>query len=247
VLPERSHRDPVVLREDPLAPWATGLAGRLDRLGFEVALVPDEAELRGQLARCEGPQAVLLNVGLGAHELGDSLATVADASHRQDLTVLAIGDEPSPPTREQLRRAGVTLSAFGSLDDPMLRFQVNRAFLAARHAGPARRERRAPLDWAVGVHFGTHHLTTRLYSLSRRGAFLEMVRPPTDGTELELDLPLPQGPARVGSQVVHSNPPGHRRWRRAPIGVGIRFEALRDETAARIDAVVTERCAAMLL
>lgn len=245
--PQRSSRDAVILREDPLASCATGLAGRLDGLGFDVALIADEVELRGQLSRCRGPQAVLLNVGLRAHELGDSLAVIAEASPRMDLTVLAIGDEPPLPTRDQLRRAGVTLAAFGSLDARMLRFQVNRAFLAARNAGPARRELRAPLDWPVGVRVGARRHTGRLYSLSQQGAFLELLRPPANDTELELDLPLPQGPARLRCRVVHSNPPGHRRQARAPIGVGIRFEKLCDETAAQIDAVIAKRCAAMML
>ena len=245
--PQRSSRDPVILREDPLDPCATGLAGRLDRLGFDVALVPDEVELRGQLSRCGGPQAVLLNVGLGAHALGDSLALIAEASPRRDLTVLAVGDEPPLPTRDRLRRAGVVLAAFGSLGERMLRFQVNRAFLASRNAGPARRELRAPLDWTVGVRVGARRHTGRLYSLSQHGAFLELLRPPASGTELEVDLPLPQGPARLRCRVVHRNAPGHRRQARAPIGVGIRFENLGDETAARIDAVVAKRCAAMMI
>ena len=239
--------DLVMVREDPLASRASGLAGRLERMGFQVALVADEAQLRQLLMGGTTPSAVVLNVGLGSSSVRDSLAVTHQASRHHDVTVLAVGEAPRAPLRDQLRHAGVSLAAFGPIDDHTLRFQVNRAFLATRGEGPARRELRAPVDWETGLLAGRRLLSGTIYNISSGGVFVETVRPPDLGSVLQLDIPLPFGISRVSGEVVHVNLPGHQRSRRAPVGLGIRFDPIPLSVRSGIESVLSERCARLLL
>ncbi len=242
-----TDQDLVMVREDPLASRASGISGRLERMGFRVALVADEAQLRELLKNGTSPSAVVLNVGLGSSSVRDSLAVTHQAARHHDVTVLAVGDEPHGALRDQLRHAGVSLAAFGPVDDHTLRFQVNRAFLAARGEGPARRELRAPVDWETGLLAGRRLLSGTVYNISAGGAFIETVRPPALGTVLQLDLPLPFGTSRVSGEVVHVNLPGHQRERRAPVGLGVRFDPIPLGVRSGIETVLTDRCSDLLL
>ncbi len=240
-------RDAVLLREDPFASRPSGLGERLHRMGFDVGVVPNESDLRRRLSRSARPHAVLVNVGLGSSQVQDTLLTTHRSARNPLVTVLAIGDEPQTPIREILRHAGVSLAAFGSVDDHTLRFQVNRAFLADRSRGPARGELRAPLDWEISVEMGTRRMSGRVYSLSRGGLFLEVVRPARVGTQVRFELPLPSGAVPMRAEVVHTNPPGYLRTLREPIGMGLRFESPDRATTQAIDAVLADRCSRLLV
>lgn len=242
-----SQPDPVILREDPLSPTATGLAGRLERLGFEVALVAEDAELKAQLTRFRGPQALLVNTSLSPAEIGDALGIARAGIEAGQVTPLAVGPGPSMLAREALEAGGVTLAALEPLDDATLRFQVNRAFLGKRGAGRARCEMRVPWEAPIGLTCEGRERRADLYNLSRYGAFLETVRPPRAGSRVELSLPLAVGPARLLGEVVHCNAPGNLRRRRAPVGIGVRFEALAEPTLTQLDAAIADRCADLLL
>ncbi len=240
-------RDPVILREDPLSPAVSGLGERLERLGFALARVSEEAELRTQLARCQGPQALLLNTSLSAAEIADSLAVASGALRSGRVTALAVGQDPAVATREALQGGGVTLAALGPVDDSTLRFQVNRAFLGAREAGQARVEVRAPWDAPVRLRSQGGEHAARLYNLSQHGAFLELVRPLAESSPVDLELPLESGPTRIPGQVVRRNAPGYQRQRRAPIGIGVHFDPLPEEVQAELDAAVASRSERLLL
>lgn len=243
----KDRRDQVILREDPLSPSATGLADRLARLGFGVALAATQAELRIQLARDREPRALLLNTTLRLSEISAALTLAAEEIRTGRVTPLAVGPAPGLAVREALGRGGVALAALEPWDDATLRFQVNRAFLATRPAGRARLEMRVPWNASVGLLSEGRQRRAELYNLSRHGAFLATVRPPQPGSRIELALPLPLGRARVGGRVVHTNKPGNLRRQRAPVGIGVRFEPLLEEDLAELDAAVALRCAALLL
>ncbi|MCP5059128.1 MAG: PilZ domain-containing protein [bacterium] len=239
--------DRVILREDPLAPSATGLAGRLKRLGFCVALAAEDAELCRQLDRGDGPRALLLNTVLSASEIASTLKLSADGICKGHVTPLAVGRTPGLAVREALGRGSVTLAALDPLDDATLRFQVNRAFLATREAGQARRELRVPWEAPVAFRSEGRERHAELYNLSRHGAFLETVRPLQPGSRIEFSLPLSLGTSRIHGEVVHTNAPGNLRRPRAPVGIGVRFEPLAEADMAELDAAVANRCASLLL
>ncbi|MBW2243874.1 MAG: PilZ domain-containing protein [Deltaproteobacteria bacterium] len=242
-----SAGDRVILREDPLAPSATGLAGRLKRLGFCIALAAEEGELCRQLDRGQGPQALLLNTALSAGEIAATLKFAGDAIRKGRVTPLAVGATPGLAAREALARGSLTLAALDPLDDATLRFQVNRAFLTTREAGQARREVRVPWEAPVAFLSEGRERRAALYNFSRHGAFLETVRPVQPGSAVEFSLPLPLGTSRIRGEVVHTNAPGNLRRPRAPVGIGVRFEPLPEADLAELDAAVANRCAALLL
>ncbi len=238
-------RDRVVVREDPLGPAGSHACG-LRRLGFEVAVATDHEALRHALGPLSAPMAVLLRADLPPAELARSLE-VSRRGHHGALTLVAVGRRPPSAQLDLLREAGVSLAAFGEVDDATLRFQVNRAFLAGRSHGPVRRELRVPAGWEASLQMGSRRMRGRLYSLSLRGAFLEMTRPPADGTPVEIEMGLPGGAGRIPAKIVHSNAPGHLRRPRAPIGVGVRFGALPPALRQSIEATLARRSAALLL
>ncbi|MCP3987304.1 MAG: hypothetical protein GY723_23195 [bacterium] len=238
---------PVILRENPLSANTKEFRGRLERLGFCVALATGKDELCSQLDRHNGPMALLLNTALSAEEIADSLSLAADSMRPSHITPLAVGATPGLAVREALGRGGVTLAALEPLDDATLRFQINRAFLAERQAGRARLENRAP--WNVPVTFLSEGRQRRadLYNLSRHGAFLETIRPVQPGAQIEFTLPLPHGPAQIRGEIVHTNSPGYKRRTRAPVGIGVRFEPLPDANQTELDEAVASRCTTLLL
>ena len=233
------------MREDPLGP-AGPHACELRRLGFEVAVATDPQALRRALDPPGTPAAVLLRADLPPTELARSLELTGRGRHGAP-TVVAIGRRPPSAQLDLLREAGVSLAAFGEVDDATLRFQVNRAFLARRTRGPARRELRVPAGWEASLQMGSRRLRGRVYSLSLQGAFLELMRPPAHGSVAELEMGLPGGAGRIPIEIVHTNAPGHLRRPRAPIGVGVRFAALPPALRQTIDATLARRSAALLV
>jgi len=247
MLHEEPVRDRVMLREDPLGPSPSGMASRLERLGFRAEFVPDDAVLRRTLAQPAGPAALLVNVALGRSALRTALSVAAGPSRLTEITVLAVGDRPDPSLRQQLRIEGVTLAAFGHVDDPTLRFQINRAFVGVRSPGPPRQERRTPVNWQAGLESHRTRLRCRVTNLSRRGAFVEMDRPPAPGEAVRIDLPLPSGPTRLDAEVRYVNSTGARRRTRAPAGMGVTFADADSGVRARIDQVLAEYGAELLV
>lgn len=240
---DTTTRDRVLLREDPLASAASGLATRIERLGFQAELVPDDERLRRLLAPLDRPRALLVNVALGGAAVRTAAAIATEPTRAPEVTVIGVGPPADPPLRESLRQAGVTLAAFGPIDDTTLRFQINRAFLRARPPGPARQELRAPIGWEAGLRDERPRFGCRLANLSRGGAFVQMARPLAAGRAVQLEVPLPSGPVRLDAVVRHANPPGALRQRRAPVGMGVTFTRPDPGVWRRIDQVLSQRSA----
>ena len=85
------------------------------------------------------------------------------------------------------------------------------------------------------------------WNLSRQGAFLQLRRPSMCGARIELALPLEGGARSVQATVVHTNVPGNLRRTRAPIGMGVRFDAPTPVLQRRLDEAVARRSSELLV
>lgn len=228
------------------APAGREAARRLAALGLHVAC----ARLSGLGAALAAhrPRAVVLDADLPAGSLEELLAVLRPALEEGGVTALAAGPPPPAARRARLRAAGVTLALFDPLDDATARHQVNRAFLAARQGGRARRELRAPLPTAALVLAPTtgRRIPGVAYTLSEGGAFVQTASLAPPGTRVELRLALGASGLRLPARVVHAHPPG--ACGHAPAGLGLRFEDAgpsRDAAARALAARVRARCDAL--
>lgn len=162
------------------------------------------------------------------------------------VALLVCGPRPNPEACTRLRAAGATLALWEPLDDHALRFQVNRA-LAGFSAGTVqRRAQRVPVGWRVEVRLGARARPACVYSLSARGAFLEIAGPALRRALVHVTLPLPDAELRVAGEVMSTNVPGNLRRRNLPLGMGVRFlglstdaeRALAHYTAARAEQLL---------
>jgi hypothetical protein len=169
---------------------------------------------------------VLVGTDLPEETLTRTLETLRRPFAEGRATGLAVGPPPGRTLALRLQEAGFALALYEPFNDATLRFQLNRAFLATRSAGPTRCGLRAPIDWRVSVKVGRRSKPVTVYDLSQGGAFLETPRPSLRGVDLSLELPLPGGTQHVGATVVHTNVPGNLEHPSMPYGMGIRFGEL---------------------
>jgi CheY-like chemotaxis protein len=238
----------VLLIEEGTGPSATLLRRRLRSLGFRATLARRADELARVLDQPELPfPAVLLSTRMPSARLLSFAAPVRQRLADGELTGLAVGEEPVPEIRQQLREAGFTLALWHPFDDRTLRFQVNRAFLRTRAKGPARGELRAPLAWRVCVRTPGRRKEARLYNLSEGGAFLETPRPSMVGAEIKVELQLPNGSRSLPAYVLHTNVPGNLLRPHVPVGMGIRFTDPNPILSSDLARIVAQRSVELLV
>jgi hypothetical protein len=238
-------RSQVLVRQDG---GAEALCGRLIGLGYRAEVVVSAGQLHALLAADEAaPRALLLAADLPEAPLASALAAAGPALREGRVTGIAMGPWPAEPLRERLREAGFVLALPRGFEDETLRFQINRAFLAARPPGAARRELRAPFAWRATVRADERRKEAFVYSLSRGGAYLATARPSLPGARIALELPLGGQLCALPAVVVHTHVPGNLASPRAPHGMGVRFEALRAAWDGELAALVAERSRALVL
>ena len=238
----------VLLIEEGTAPSASLLRRRLRNLGFRTTLARRADELDRTLDQPELPfRAVLLSTRMPSARLSAFAAPLRQRLAAGELTGLAVGEEPAPEIRQQLREAGFTLAIWHPFDDRTLRFQVNRAFLRARAKGPARGELRAPLAWRVCIRTRGRRKEARLYNLSEGGAFLETPRPSMVGAEIKVELQLPNGSRSLPANVLHTNVPGNLLRPHVPVGMGIRFTDPSPTLSGDLARIVAQRSLDLLV
>ncbi|MDX1650574.1 MAG: PilZ domain-containing protein [Myxococcota bacterium] len=227
-----------------------GLSGRVRRLGLRTvrAKTSDEA-----VAAFRDPRfrigAVVIPPELPALDLERAVAALRGAGEGGELPLLAAGTRPDADLRARLRRAGVRFALWSPVDEPTLRFQLNRALADAASAEEKRaRDRRAlrvPAQWPVEVSSGGRCKAATLTSLSASGAFLATPRPSLPRALLHFTLPLPSGDMRVAAEVVMTNVPGNLAKRNLPLGMGVRFRGVSDEVETQVRAFTEERAQAL--
>jgi hypothetical protein len=222
------------------------LSGRLQAMGIPVAELESAAGLpalwldRGALHR----PAAVLSTELEPEAFDEALDVVSRLAAARPLSVLLYGGAISNPARLQLRDSDVALPIYEPLDPSALRFQVNRAI--APILAPDRGARRAPIELEVFLKIGMRMRTSRVYTLSSRGAFLLLDRPLRPGRRVDLEVPMggankPRASGRV-TFVNRANAPAHPDL---PAGVALRFDRVDAIAACAIDHLVERRLNAL--
>jgi len=212
----------------------SNLAERCRRLGHRTvrAKTPQDAILLSE-ERGFRFAVALVRPDLGVADLGAALAELRLRCHSEDMTAVATGTPALGPDRERLRRAGVQIALWEPIDDHALRFQLNLC-QGAPHLDLLRGEERTPAGWKALVLSRGRARTAAIYSVSPGGAFLVTQRPMQKGTELAVELQLPDCPLAVGAEVVYANVPGNLRRSRLPDGMAIRFVDLTTDAGSRL-------------
>lgn len=222
----------------PLEP----VARRLAALGFHVvrAKTPRDAHdlLRDPRFLLAG---AVVPADVGLTELTDVVHALRAGGRTGMLPMLACGTRPDPTARERLRRAGVEHALWFPLDDHLLRFQANRALAGSANVRVARGAERVPTNWPVTFRLAGREKPAKVYSLSTGGAFLATAQPSLPRSLVHLQLPLPQQDARVAAEVVMTNVVGNLARGNLPVGMGVRFRAITENTEAALLAFTLER------
>lgn len=224
------------------------LSGRLQAMGIPVAELESSAGLpalwldRGALHR----PAAVLSTELPPAAFEEALEVVSRLAAGRPLSVLPYGASLPHPEQLCIRPCDRVLPIYEPLDPSALRFQVNRAI--APVSAPDRGARRAPIEHEVLLKIGMRFRTSRVYTLSSRGAFLLLDLPLRRGKRVELEVPMggankPRASGRV-TFVNRVNAPDHPDL---PAGVAMRFDRVDAIAACAIDHLVDRRLNALEL
>jgi hypothetical protein len=151
-----------------------------------------------------------------------------------------IGPEPAEAVRTELAEAGAAWALWEPVDDAALRFVLNGAITLPSELSP-RKEPRAPVNLICWVRAGEASTSGVLYSLSSRGAFLEVSPPPTVDTEVTLEFALGGETVLTKARILYANNKGSGRAAHLPLGAGLLFTAIDPGTQGRIREFVGER------
>ena len=216
------------------------LASRIQRLGYRVvrAKTLDQAFEAVQAPRF-GIQAAIVPPDLPVLDLGDALGELRRVARCETLRFLAAGTRPTRELRHTLASAGVDYPLFEPVDAHTLRFQLNRALappvLRARHSA------RVPIAWPIDVLLGRRRKETRAYSVSPSGIYLATPKPAMRRTLVRVALPIPGCAVKVAGKVVTTNVPGNLMKRNLPLGMGVQFTGLDEQTELALAIFVEER------
>ena len=218
------------------------LATRLRQLGYALLTckTPDHAERLLRVAQHD-VATVVLPVDLPTFDLGAALRCMRRLESSGELTFVATGRRPDAEASALLRSAGVEFTLWEPADDHTLRFQINRAMACSQIVLGARSQLRAPADWPVAIYSGTRRKPARVYTLSAGGCYLATWRPSIPGARVVMDLPMANGPVRVGAQVVMTNVPGDFMRENLPVGMGVRFRRLSHEVESALSTWADRR------
>jgi hypothetical protein len=224
------------------------LSGRLQAMGIPVAELESSAGLpalwldRGALHR----PAAVLSTELDPAAFEEALDVVSRLAAGRPLSVLPYGVALPHPERLRLREGDRALPIYEPLDPSALRFQVNRAI--APLAAPERGARRAPVEREVLLKIGMRSCTSRVYTLSSRGAFLLLDRPLRPGRRVELEVPMGgANKPRASGRVTFVNRVNAPEQPDLPAGVALRFDRVDAIAACAIDHLVQRRLSALEL
>jgi len=226
------------------------LAARIGRLGLRVlrAKTPSDAYVAvsdGRLA----VGAVVIPPDAPFADLGKGLARFREVASEPNLSVAVAGARPGAMrgtvSAGALAAAGVDFAIYEPIDAHALRFQLNRA-TAWRHSRQERRADRAPFVGEVRIRAGRRNKEGRLYTLSSHGAFISLPAPCLRGTELKLEIALPDGAlVRAKGRVAMTNVRGNLQKKALPVGMGIVFQGLKSNAQARVALAVRDRLEAL--
>jgi hypothetical protein len=206
------------------------LAGRLLLLNFRAVRAASTEDGVRTLKRTGEPiRAALLAVPQMLGDLSFALGRLRDQAPTPYLHFVAAGPQPGRQELEELRRAGVEFALWTPFDDAALRFVLNEA-LQDPNSGESRNVLRVPTGMLARVFSAAGQKTALVYNLSERGAFLETLRPTSAKGHVRVELPLSTGTVTLEARVVTTNVPGNIQKRSLPMGMGIEFTDVSEET-----------------
>lgn len=206
------------------------LAGRLLLLNFRAARAASTEEgVRILERRGEPIRAALLALPQTLGDLRFALDRLRDHATTPYLRFVAAGPQPGRRELEELRRAGVEFGLWEPFVDAELRFVLNQA-LQDPASAESRNVTRAPTTMLARVFSAAGQKAALVYNLSERGAFLETLRPTSAKGHVRVELPLPGGTVTLEAQVVTTNVPGNVQKTNLPMGMGVMFTDVPEET-----------------
>ena len=163
-----------------------------------------------------------------------SRAVESAAGEPRQIQSVVIGREADEPTRKALREAGVSWAVWDPEDESALRFVVTAALTLPSEIVP-RNEPRVPTSLMASIRSGDERRDALIYTLSARGAFLEVPRPLPVGTKMELEIWFASRIIKTSAEVIYVNAPDASRRHCWPLGMAIVFDALseKDERSVR--------------
>ncbi len=231
----------VVLDDERESVGSTALA--LVRLGVEPLYSKwlDEA----QLFACEASGRV--DGGIASSRLStDQLVALRDvvaanASERK-TSVLLVGPQTDPTSSEELRRAGFSSCLWEPFNTAELRFAISNLVLIPEEVAP-RREPRAGANCLCWMLVDGTRSFGVLYTISARGAYVEMPSPLPEGTEIEMEFDFDDLKVATTARVIYSIRPDHGRISLLAPGVGCVFTGLEKVLESEIRSRVARRAA----
>lgn len=219
------------------------LATSLVRLGVEPIRVDDLAEAVDLMKSKQYTiRGVLMPSDLPATDIHNAMKSMR--VREPMLPALVYGKEPSPDQRMDLQRAGVLLSLWDGFDEGVLRFQINR--LVTRDSELSiRNSKRAPVHAEIRMLIGGREKDGMLYSISEGGCFIETPRASMEGANLRLIFTLGETEYRLAGVVAFSNVPGNLQRPNLPLGMGVCFEDMPEQTSWQLADFIRERMEAL--
>lgn len=202
-----------------------------------VAVRAKTADEAFALAQSHPVGAVVLPSDIPATDARALVEALRSCATGQGMTFLAAGPEPRLEARDALRDAGISIALWEPFDDALLRYQVNRALASIEGRRP-RSALRVPCNVPARARTADREKPGRLYTLSERGLFFETPRASMRGVEVSLELQMAGQVLPARGRVALSNVPGNLRNPKLPVGIGVRFTDLPDESTHAIRQAV---------
>jgi len=151
-----------------------------------------------------------------------------------------MGDRPDDATRERLRAGGVERALWEPFDESALRSIVSDSMVCQGAIRGERKDARIPTTLLGRAFIGAKRKDAIVSTLSTGGAFLEIPSPFPEGSQMSLEIALPDGSVNVRAQVVNARYPGSDGASQQPCGMGVEFLNLAGADEERVRAFLKE-------
>jgi hypothetical protein len=238
-----THQPPciVVLDDERESVGSTALA--LVRLGVEPLYSKWLDEV--QLFACEASGRVDGAIASSRLSTGQLVAlrdvVAANASERE-ASVLLIGPKTDPTASEDLRNSGFSSCLWEPYNAAELKFAISNLVLIPEEVAP-RREPRAGANCLCWMLVDGTRSFGVLYTISARGAYVEMPSPLPVGTEIEIEFDFEDLKVATAARVIYSIGPDQDRTSLLGPGAGCVFNGLEKTIESEIRTRVARRAA----
>jgi hypothetical protein len=223
------------------------LAGRIVVLGYRAIRANDvEAAVDLMQRQAQAVRVLMFSSDAPFANRSRDLRRMLDAGGALGVRVIVSGPQPNADELAALKRDGVRFCLWRGFHDAELRFVLNAA-LYDETRGQLRPSARVPASLMVRVKSGAGEKAGMLYNLSETGAFVETPRPSMPSGRVTLTIEFPDGATVIPATVVFSNVPGNLQKPNLPLGMGVKFSGISDESARRVAKYIAERTRAYTL